>query len=156
MPNWCDNDLVVRGDAEEIKRFEYEARGEDTCLSLEALVPPPDCPAYRDEPNQADVTSDPNWWYTWNVNNWGTKWDLCDPDLTETEIGEKKGKLVYSFDTAWAPPMEAVLTFSKNYPTLKFTLKFYECAMEYKGTLVAKAGEAIKCVESKYSGNRGG
>ncbi len=38
-------------------------------------------------------------WYDWCTNNWGTKWDACSADLTESG-----GSLNYSFKTAWSLP----------------------------------------------------
>jgi len=38
-------------------------------------------------------------WYNWACNNWGTKWDACDPLLTHEEDLD-----IIGFDTAWSPP----------------------------------------------------
>ena len=38
--------------------------------------------------------------YEWNTANWGTKWDICDPDLTFVDVNS----LDVNFNTAWAPP----------------------------------------------------
>lgn len=46
---------------------------------------------------------DENDWYSWNIENWGSKWDV-KPDAYYTgKITEKIISL--SFDSAWAPPI---------------------------------------------------
>lgn len=41
-----------------------------------------------------------NDWYNWCVENWGTKWDACEP----TTVCDEDDCLSFEFDTAWAPP----------------------------------------------------
>src|SRR6056300_693710 len=42
-------------------------------------------------------------WYSWRVNNWGTKWDVGG----ETEFVDRPDQttVVLSFDSAWSPPV---------------------------------------------------
>lgn len=39
-------------------------------------------------------------WYNWCVENWGTKWDACEP----TTVCDEADCLSFEFDTAWSPP----------------------------------------------------
>lgn len=57
-------------------------------------------------------------WYNWNVRNWGTKWEINESwsNHTETSLG-------YSFETAWSPPVEALINLSKMYPALQFHME---------------------------------
>jgi hypothetical protein len=71
-----------------------------------------------------------NNWYDWNVNNWGTKWDVAvrdDDDYPETELMEEsKTSLAYRFNTAWSPPLPAIQKLSFDYPTLSISLSYQE------------------------------
>ena len=123
MPNWCNNDLEVTGDEKEIARFKYDAGNytEKEVLSLQSLVPMP-------KEKEKD-------WYNWHVENWGTKWDV---DATLYKDNTKE--LLYSFDSAWSPPIEAFVKASKNYPTLKFVLEYDELGMCFMGTATIENG----------------
>lgn len=49
-------------------------------------------------------------WYDWRRNNWGTKWNVCDP-------------LGYSFQTTWSAPIPWLRTLAKK---CDFTLLYAE------------------------------
>ena len=75
-----------------------------------------------------------NDWYSWNVRNWGTKWDVAineDKEYSDTYIegptpnGENL-VVYYNFHTAWSPPFPAIAKLSSQYPTLLFTLSYEE------------------------------
>lgn len=88
-------------------------------------------------------TSDPNWWsdtvelsktdkswYSWNNQNWGTKWDVAvhnEEKYPDTELtDETDTTLNYHFNTAWAPPIPAIEKLSIQYPALEMELCFEE------------------------------
>ena len=77
-----------------------------------------------------------NNWYDWKVNNWGTKWDIS-AGLEEKE----NGHLVYSFDTAWSPPIEWLQKVSEQYDKLKFNLYYEEPSMCFRGEALAENGQ---------------
>ena len=75
-----------------------------------------------------------NDWYSWNVRNWGTKWDVgvsSDEEYPDTymegptENGENL-VVYYNFNTAWSPPFPAIAKLSSQYPSLLFTLSYEE------------------------------
>ena len=86
------------------------------------IIPPPDCPEYRDEPNQDAVRNSPNWWYTWNVNNWGVKWNSHECE----QVSEN----VYEFKTAWSGVANLIWNMARKFPSVEF---FYEYADEDTG-----------------------
>ena len=43
-------------------------------------------------------------WYDWCVNEWGTKWDVNDEGTAHLN---EDGSLTASFNSAWAPPIQA-------------------------------------------------
>lgn len=69
-------------------------------------------------------------WYDWNVRNWGTKWDIAvswNDEYPETElVTDSKDTLVYSFNTAWSPPIPAIEELSRQYPECEITLSYEE------------------------------
>ena len=74
-----------------------------------------------------------NDWYSFNVREWGTKWDVAvapddtypDTNMEETANGDNH-VVHYNFNTAWSPPMPAVSKLSAQYPDLLFTLSYEE------------------------------
>ena len=71
-----------------------------------------------------------NNWYDWNVTNWGTKWDVAVVDgekYSDTELMEESAtSLAYRFNTAWSPPLPAIVKLSEQYPTLNISLSYEE------------------------------
>ena len=75
-----------------------------------------------------------NDWYSFNVREWGTKWDVAvgaDDKYPDTYVEgptQNGDNLVvyYNFNTAWSPPMPAIAKLSSQYPTLLFTLSYEE------------------------------
>lgn len=63
-------------------------------------------------------------WYQFNNREWGTKWD-CTATLEE-QITEYGVTLIYSFDTAWSPPIPAIEKLSKQYPDVEIELWWCE------------------------------
>ena len=73
-------------------------------ITFEKIIPPPDHPAYRDEPNQhtAETEHPEIWWYNWNVKHWGTKWGAYQQAFDDTSADI--GRLCLCFQTAWRFP----------------------------------------------------
>ena len=133
MPNWCSNILIVRPNDDEkrskveLTAFKLENRSPEEDLSLNSSVTMP--PQYEEGDK----------WYDWRVSNWGTKWDVSDVQLEES-----KDMLTYSFETAWAPPVEWVKTVSKIYPMLSFQLEFEEPGVGLFGGMNIEDGDIIE------------
>ena len=77
-----------------------------------------------------------NDWYSWNIRNWGTKWDACN-----AAVWEEPNELRYDFDTAWSIPEAGMIAMSKKYPNLVFDL---HCEEEtgWGADIIFKAGVA--------------
>jgi len=75
-----------------------------------------------------------NDWYSFNVREWGTKWDVAVSDNekyadTYIEGPTPNGEnlvVYYNMHTAWSPPMPAISKLSAQYPSLLFTLSYEE------------------------------
>jgi len=170
MPNWCYNNLVVRGTEDDVDAFvkesDVECRGP---LSFYGCVPMPDdlkvtsgslemgydalygdYQRLLDSPwiKKAGVTNQEELvaflekekpvameaaetykrnvdlygyttWYRWSIANWGTKWDAKSASVEK----RFKGYVEYSFDTAWCPPEQWLLTTSEKHSRLHFVLQ---------------------------------
>jgi hypothetical protein len=154
MPNWCQNTLTITGPEAMIKKFMADAQDKQkrqdhtpTELSLEKLYP---TPSQNELNNMQSVKpkdpllaalfqSKPVDWYSWRVTNWGTKWDV----EAWVEKSEPR-KVVYGFDSAWSPPIDALTHISEDYPDLKFVLSYREDGMGFRGKATIKDGDAIE------------
>lgn len=76
-------------------------------------------------------------WYTWRLENWGTKWDTANPEI----IYEEDNEIQYQFETAWSPPVPAIRNLSSAFPNLKFYLFFEEEGMGFYGAVRIVNGE---------------
>jgi hypothetical protein len=71
-------------------------------------------------------------WYEWNCRNWGTKWEISHKASLDLEVMgelsfddkpvENSLELVYSMESAWSPPVEALDSLAKQYPTITISL----------------------------------
>ena len=87
MPNWCYNNVKIsaNGNEELLKKLQ-DAVQENKEL-FNQFVPIPE--------------SEKDNWYSWNCENWGTKWD-SEPH----NIDWDDDTVSFSMDTAWSPPVE--------------------------------------------------
>lgn len=86
MPNWCYNTATVS----------HEDKSKLDALEVELMKENPEplnllCPRPAAEED----------WYSWNVNNWGTKWDISPMDWSR----DSDNSISMQFDSAWAPPI---------------------------------------------------
>lgn len=129
MPNWCQNELIIETlDQDEFKRFTDQLQHLDFYqevpdLSFDRIRPLPDAEKEN--------------WYDWQVENWGTKWDV-HPD--HFKYGSE-GYLYYSFETAWAPPDKIIDYIARKYTNLNINLKYYEPSMSFAGEIDYQGGE---------------
>ena len=89
MPNWCYNNLTLSHKEPEMieKALEAFQKGD----FFKELVPRP-------------VEEDENW-YRWNIDHWGTKWDVGgEDDVVDYDTDDTI--LSVHFDSAWSPPIE--------------------------------------------------
>ena len=169
MPNHVDNDFWVTGDLTSLLEFEEFAKEPmhdgESVLSANKFVPYPT--AFKEADDAAAIEREKGNWavkdgfnsggYDWCLENWGTKWGIYDAVLVHKHAGVRKGSLKYRFNSAWSPPIPVILAMSKKYPSLKFTLKYYEGGMGFKGDFVAADGAVfVDEYYTNYRGHRGG
>lgn len=94
MPNHTDNRVILyHKDSQQIDMIYNIMNTEDTPL-CQTLIPMDE--ALLDNDAHAD-----DGWYTWRLQNWGTKWDVYETHCTRIDANT----LQLIFYTAWSPPM---------------------------------------------------
>ena len=115
----------------------------------------------RDIPFAEQMLFKTNDWYSFNVREWGTKWDVAvgaDDKYPDTYLegptpnGENL-VVYYNLHTAWSPPMPAIAKLSEQYPSLLFTLSYEEeqgwggeCEF-LRGEMISQSEYGWKCRE---------
>jgi len=98
------------------------------------------CPIHNEPQNSAH----PDWWYNWNVKNWGTKWNCSEVWHDRVDNDQTiEGDTSYNFDTAWSPAEPVVAALVKQFPTLSITHRYCEGGMGYAGQVVYLNGEEV-------------
>jgi hypothetical protein len=100
----------------------------------------PICPIHKVKQN----SSHPDWWYNWNVSNWGSKWN-CGEVWSDRGDDDSKidGSVSYNFDTAWAPAEPVIAALAKQFPTLAIAHRYCEGGMGFAGEIVYENGEVV-------------
>lgn len=86
MPNWCNNELVISGDEENVAKAKTFIL-KDNNVDFSILSPMPESITS----NKGDM------WYNWAMSNWGVKWNVIEGSTIAFEGG-------YIFSTAWCHP----------------------------------------------------
>lgn len=136
MPNWCNNSITITGPKDKITALYREAvkgevAGEDTGL-LHAMMPMP-----TELNDTTSPSEDGNDWYSWRVNNWGTKWEVSSEGL---ELSEDGTEITGWFDSAWAPPLGAFSTFLESNEDCSLTCYYEEPGMDFAGKFSGSEG----------------
>lgn len=142
MPNWSTNRVTISGE-ENVRKFKEIAMPDGSFLLGHIVPQPPEVklnyhlwktpktPENQDKPKLDDtdflaygvngrLDSATNDYMNlagfcldvceWCIDHWGTKWEVDDVGI----VASSKDYLQLSFDTAWAPPVEAFISLSKK------------------------------------------
>ena len=74
-----------------------------------------------------------------------SEWVVFEPCVKEFEAS-----INYTFKTVDSKPKPVILTMSKVFPSLKFTLRFWDIESELQGTYTCKKGEVIHNASYEY------
>ena len=138
MPNWCNNDIsLVHDDKEKLKEVEkiLKTNVEGECKFFNYCKEEPDYEktivkeTYPEISGQEFCTDDKRKWWHWRVQNWGTKWNI-DPVL-EDRITRDDDYLGFMCETAWSPPLEALIALEEK--GFKVTCEYYEMGCAFVG-----------------------
>lgn len=134
MPNWCSNTLIIEGEPKELSRLmkkveitKSEATDEhyQSVFSCHRVIPRP-------------IKENDNW-YNWNTENWGSKWDLSDPQLDNSEW--ENGVIRYTFESAWSPVIPVVEALAKEHKKVTITYTYYEGGCDFWGEVEYQKGK---------------
>jgi hypothetical protein len=109
-------------------------------------------------------------WYSWSIENWGSKWNAHNPQLLDYDLPEielpstgdtklappaeapstSKGRLQYSFLTAWSPVEPVLVAMSAAYPDLTFEAVFEEESRLFYYSAIFEKGEKINEEDLTY------
>jgi hypothetical protein len=94
-------------------------------------------------------TNHPDWWYNWNVENWGSKWSASEAwnDRVDNADGMVAGQTSYNFDTAWAPVESLIAALAEQFPMLTITHRYCEGGMGFAGQVVYEGGQEASRME---------
>lgn len=150
MPNYCENTFKIKGSICEIDRFleenvtasvgmllEKTKYTIDLSLDFNKILPTPS----DDELGEVDG------WYDWRIENWGTKWNVCDTFcFSINKIDDDLAELTTVFNTAWTPPTKIYDHLFEKYKdtSLEFYVDYYEGGCAFAGELKVKNNEVIE------------
>jgi len=116
MPNHCYQGVYIHGPThlvsmlyEGLTQNGYNPHNGGCALNPQfcQLVCPMPFEVWANEERRSDQLM-PDW-YEWRVENWGTKWDVCEVEIDEDclEYSDDKKVAWFSFRcwTAWGPPV---------------------------------------------------
>lgn len=87
-------------------------------------------------------------WYSWNVDNWGTKWNAYDLSIKTDE----PELLVFEFDTAWSVPDQVLQVLGKWFKELSIKVEYFDEGHCFWGTDTKPAG-SVSYVEQIFDGS---
>jgi hypothetical protein len=148
MPNWCNNSATITGPIDILKELEAVQ------LSFQELFPCPQelldttAPAVYNDKDKVKINEEKfgySDWYSWQVGNWGTKWDLSLQSLDLDDNGDGTGCLHAGFDTAWSPPVEFMKNLYEKYKDrgLNIRMEYFEPGCGFLGIVDTSEGEFI-------------
>lgn len=162
MPNWCYQNLYVRGEQEDLNRFvsavSVPPSGEELTgepkWDLNKLVPlDPRSFVTRTSKRSdgetvtyevfASLKDDGFDGYNHACSRWGTKWGACEVYLNQPQMDLEVGGWVLTgrFSSAWGPSDKLIQTISTQFPEMTFGISFTEESNAFAGWLVFKDGE---------------
>ena len=144
MPNWCDNQITITGPNSVIDKIEEIVKTEDTHENTGLLN------FFKPMPKELEGTTSPSSsakkpqpmvegfdnWYDWRVENWGTKWELCEfygVDRQHLNDSLDESIISFGFSSAWAPPINAYEQFLRDNENCSLKAFYYEVGCDFMG-----------------------
>lgn len=129
MPNYVTHRVSVSGEG--IQKF-YDECFTDGTIDFNKIIPQPKVlentvsgsPSLMTNENNfraLEETGFPNW-YDWSLENWGTKWNVCDGSV----ISKIDDELIFTFETAWSVPHPIFEKIAELYPGLSMEISAFD------------------------------
>ena len=150
MPNWCNNHITITGPNKIIDKIEkiVKEEGDEAFADssepkglLQFMHPMPaelrDTTADGSEDKKLIEKTGYSDWYSWAVDNWGTKWEVCEfygvdrQYLSEQSEGEST--ISFGFSSAWGPPLGAYDQFLADNEECSLKTYYYEGGCDFMG-----------------------
>lgn len=131
MANHCENVLCVRGECDELLRFDRLFRAGKEAIAqnyhLNNLYPTP-------ELSICDIAD-------WRKRYWGAKGNFYEYTFQVVWVSGDQTEVRFRFDTPWNPPEAWVQYVSGQFPALRFVLAYREEGNGISGDAAYSAGE---------------
>ena len=126
MPNWCYNEIMVKGHPDDIKKIsnilQNQEKKEDFGLFQSLIGLPEGTDIEKYESYECD------YWYDINVDWFGTKWDVSLEFVDEI----KDDYILLKGETAWSPPINFCKELSERY-NVQVEMYFEEPGCDFCG-----------------------
>ena len=153
MPNWCYNRVQLSDNGDNKEQFDRLCKILDGDNPFNEIYPRPDfskIPNDKGELPKKEVHKNDKgeivWetfnfpdgknddrWYHWCIDNWGTKWDMCDK--CTADIDEESGYAEFGFNTAWGPASGIYEKITEDFPDVGISWFYDEPGCEIAGYL---------------------
>ena len=137
MPNWCNNNIEIKGPAAKMEALWDAAFMAERGL-LHAMVP---------MPTEFEGTDN---WFGWCVDNWGTKWDVSTEGIQFINNEDGTASITGHFESAWSPPIAAYHTYLEANEDCTITASYYECGMDFGGFYDNGDDEFLEDLHDEY------
>ena len=144
MPNWCDNQITITGPNSVIDKIEKIVKEDDSHKNTGLLN------FFKPMPKELEGTTSPSSsadkpqpmvegfdnWYDWRVENWGTKWEVCEfygVDRQHLNDSLDESTISFAFSSAWSPPINAYEQFLKDNENCSLKAYYYEGGCDFMG-----------------------
>lgn len=125
MPNHVTHKIEWK-DESGISDAIFDAVCPDGKFDFETLIPQP-AHVYRGGISSVDEQDFHINWFSWNTENWGTKWNCYDQTC-----GVKDGVGWIEFDTAWSIPYPIISAFCNKFQ-IPFTHSYFDEGYNFWG-----------------------
>jgi hypothetical protein len=133
MPNWCQNQVTISGDADLLEQIRTFCQEGESKFSFRKIAP-------------IDPEMERRDWYKAHVVHWGTKWEPGPEAITVLDAEED---LIYVFDTAWAPSLGVTSQLARRFPDATITHYYLEHGSLLCGCYKYREGRQVSMREDE-------